>query len=209
MLTVVGLGNPGDAYAKTRHNAGFMLLDSIVDGRFDNSVKFPITGLDISRRFLGAKPRFKKSNGPFLSIETEIDAIRCCFVKPITFMNDSGRALTSLRSRGIFRDINELLIVVDDVDLDVGHIRLRSKGAAGSHNGLKSVVQHLGTDEFNRLRIGVGPRPPGSEMIEFVLGSFKPDELPALHTSLAQSFSVVEAWITGGFEKANTVISQV
>ena len=209
MLTVVGLGNPGTAYQKTRHNVGFMLLDGIIEGRFIIRVSFPIRGLNLSRRFFGSKLGFKKSNGPFMSIEAEIDGHRFCFVKPTTFMNDSGRALTSLISRGVFRDIAELLIVVDDVDLDLGSVRLRQKGSAGGHKGLKSIIQHLGTEEFARLRIGIGPRPSGSDMIEFVLGTFREEERTVLYTALEKSASIVEAWITGGYEKAHTLVSQM
>ncbi len=209
MLAVIGLGNPGASYEKTRHNVGFMLLDGILEGRFIDTVSFPPKGFDVSRRFFRSKAAFKKSRGPFVIIEAEIEGKRFCLIKPTTFMNESGRTLTSLRTRGIIKDVSELLVVVDDIELDVGRIRLRAKGSAGGHNGLKSVINHLGTDEFSRLRIGVGPRPIGDEMVDYVLSVFKPEELGKINTSLEKAACVIEAWITGGFERAQNVLARL
>ena len=130
-------------------------------------------------------------------------------VKTTTFMNESGKAVTSLKTRGIIKDHSEFLVVVDDVDLDVGSIRLREKGSAGGHNGLKSIINNLGTDKFLRLRIGVGPRPDGSEIIDYVLSSFRPDESELFEESLLKASGIIEAWITGGYVSAQNKVSRI
>ena len=209
MLTVVGLGNPGASYAKTRHNVGYMLLDGLLDGTIPGSFHFPLGKLSFTRRFFGARASFKKTRGPFVSIEAELDGVGCRFIKPSTFMNESGKALTSLRTRGMVKDNSELLVVLDDIDLDVGRIRFRSKGSAGGHNGLKSIIQHLGSDEFARIRIGIGPKPDSGETIDHVLGVFTKDELSILHISLGKAAQIVEAWIQGGVPTAQNVFSRL
>lgn len=207
MLTVVGLGNPGAAYDKTRHNVGFMLIDRILENRIISNMSFPPRGLDFSRRFFASRAKFKKTSRLFLSIRGEIEGKSFYMVKPTTFMNESGKALTSLKTRGIFKDLSEVLVIVDDVDLVAGRIRLRPGGSAGGHNGLKSIINHLGTDEFARLRIGIGPRPNGDEIVEYVLGTFKPEEKKIINTTLEKAAHVVGAFITGGYENALTVFS--
>lgn len=209
MLTVVGLGNPGASYAKTRHNVGFMLLDGLLDGTIPGSFHFPLGKLSFTRRFFGARASFKKNRGPFISIEAELGGANCRFIKPSTFMNESGKALTSLRTRGMVKDNSELLVVLDDIDLDVGRIRFRSKGSAGGHNGLKSIIQHLGSDEFARIRIGIGPKPDSGETVDHVLGVFTKDELSILHISLGKAVQIVEAWIQGGVPTAQNVFSRL
>ena len=209
MLTIVGLGNPGSAYKKTRHNAGFMLLDGIVEGRFIGGAVFQKSGLDIVRNFFGSRNKFKKTPGPFVAINGELSGKRFLLVKPTTFMNESGKAVASFITRGIVKDHSEFLVVVDDVDLDVGSIRLREKGSTGGHNGLKSIINNLGTNEFLRLRIGVGPRPDGSEMIDYVLSSLRPEERELFEESLSKASEVIEAWITDGYESAQNKISRL
>ncbi len=209
MLTVVGLGNLGQAYKKTKHNAGFMLLDGIVEGRFIKSAKFSRSGLGIIKSFFGSRGKFRKTTGPFIKIEGELSGKHFVLVKPTTYMNESGKAFSSLITRGIVKNLSELLVVVDDVDLVVGRIRLREKGSAGGHNGLKSIISHLGTNEFSRLRIGVGPRPEGSEMVNYVLDTFHHEEFELFGESLSNASEVVEAWISGGYDRAYNIISIV
>jgi len=206
LLTIIGLGNPGKTYEKTRHNAGFILLDGIMEGRFIEELKFHQTGLDNIKSFFGTRRKFKKTSGPFKSIAGELSGKRVLFVKPTTYMNESGRAFVSLKTRGIIKDISEVLVVVDDVDFDLGTIKLRQSGSAGGHNGLKSIINHLGTNKFLRLRIGVGPRPNGSEMVDYVLSAFRPEEYEIFEKSLHTAAKVVEAWIKGGFAGAQNVL---
>ena len=208
MLTVVGLGNPGAAYKKTRHNAGFMLLEGIADNRYMKTASFGSGKLSRIRAFLRTGRAFKRSSGPYWSLEGELGGKRFLLVKPETFMNESGRALKSLVTRGIIRDLSELLVVVDDVDCAVGSLRLRSKGSAGGHNGLKSIIADIGTEEFARLRIGVGPRPNGSDMVEYVLSSFMPEDRVPLERSLEHAAVVVETWIMDGYDCAQQSLDQ-
>ena len=206
MLTIIGMGNPGEAYKKTRHNAGFMLLDGILESRFIEGVVFHQTGLESIKSFFSTKRKFKKTSGPFVNIAGELSGKRFLLVKPTTYMNESGRAFASLKTRNIIKDLSEVLVVIDDVDLNVGTVRLRQSGSAGGHNGLKSIINHLGNDEFSRLRIGVGPRPNGSEMVDYVLSVFRPEEYEIFKKSLYTAAKVVEAWIKGGFASAQNIL---
>jgi PTH1 family peptidyl-tRNA hydrolase len=208
LLTIVGLGNPGASYKNSRHNVGFVLVDSIAEGTFLSDATFKPGSYRVLRRILGRKRVFEATAGPYVRVEGKLGGKRFLLVKPTTFMNESGRALSYLTHRGIVKDLSEVLIVVDDVDLDIGRIRLRARGSAGGHNGLKSIIKNLGTEEFARLKIGIGPRPDGADLVEYVLGKFQPEEREIIDRSLGLASTVVEAWITGGFEKARKMISQ-
>ena len=209
MLAVVGLGNPGAAYRNTRHNAGFMLLDSMVEGKYEGRISFRRSASETIKNFFGMRISFRKSSGIYSSVEGEIEGNKVLFVKPNTFMNESGKALTSLRTKGVIRDLSELLVVVDDVDLEIGSFRIRSKGSAGGHNGLKSIIASLGTEDFARLRIGVGPRPLGSDMVTYVLEVFRSQEREIIDNTFKKASMCIEAWITGGIENAHAEITNV
>jgi len=209
LLAVVGLGNPGAGYKNSRHNAGYMLLDGIVEGRFFTDAVIQKSRRRGIRRLLSPKGLFNKSSGPYVSTEGECDGQRFLLVKPTTFMNESGKALSYLVRRGIVKDLSEILIAVDDINLNLGRIRLREKGSAGGQKGLKSIISYLGTEEFARLRIGIGPCPGGVDLKKYVLSSFRPDEKEILKTSLEVSSKVVEAWIKDGFEGAQKMIAQL
>ena len=131
---IVGLGNPGEKYIETKHNVGFMLVDKICK---DLDLKFTadkIFQADIASTFLNGEKVY--------------------FVKPTTFMNESGKAVQALLAYyGL--DIEDLLVIYDDLDMEVGKIRLRSKGSAGGHNGIKSIIKHIGSQEFKRIKIGL------------------------------------------------------
>ena len=200
---MVGLGNPGDAYRNTRHNAGFMVLDGMSQGKLGGEAEYRPTA-----RRAGRSGVFGKTSGLYLSAEGEISGIPFLLVKPTTFMNESGRAITSLLTRGIVKNNSELLVVVDDVDLEVGRVRMRERGSAGTHNGLKSIFGALGSGDFQRVRIGVGPRPDGAEMVDYVLGTFRPDEYEPLSDSLVLAAKCVEAWVAGGMERARVELSK-
>jgi len=205
----VGLGNPGAGYRKTRHNAGFMLLDGMVEGRFGRGIEIRRGAVESVKNFFGIRQKFHKGSGLYTDLEVEIKGTDILLVKPNTFMNESGKALTSLRTGGRLKELADLLVIMDDVDLEIGRLRIRQKGSAGGHNGMKSIIDALGTDEFSRLRIGVGPRPSGSDMVEYVLGTFRPDEWDEFTRSLENAAEVVEAWVDGGFDQAQNELKKL
>jgi len=153
---VVGLGNPGAEYLFTRHNVGFLILDAWADED-------------------GAKFRDERSR--YSHVATLESGER--LVKPMTFMNESGKAVASW-IEWLKLTVADLLVVVDDVALPMGQIRLRPDGSTGGHNGLKSLESHLGTDRYARLRCGVGAVPPGWALDRWVLSRFHPEEEEAL-----------------------------
>jgi PTH1 family peptidyl-tRNA hydrolase len=178
----VGLGNPGPEYEGTRHNAGFRLADRLV-ARWS---------LPPFRR----GDRARQTQGSWQGFPVTI-------LKPQTYMNRSGAAITPLRSLPGFDPSQHLLILVDDAALPVGRLRLRGAGSAGGHNGLKSIEGTLQRQDYARLRIGVGPPPPGSEgLSDFVLGNFTPEERQVLEELLDPMSEAVECWLEEGIEKA-------
>lgn len=181
MKMVVGLGNPGREYQHTRHNAGFDVLD------------------ELARRHGGSFRggfRFKAETA-----EIRIGGSGVLLVKPATYMNASGEAVGPLmRKRGIAT--TGLLVVVDDVDLELGRLRLRGQGSPGGHNGLKSVQAALGSDEYARVRVGVGRPKPQGEMVGHVLSRFAPDEKATVAELYGRAADAVEMWIVEGLVKA-------
>jgi len=153
--------------------------------------------------FGGGGP-FEESAGPYVRVEGEIGGKRFLLAKPTTYMNESGRAVLHMVCRGVVEDMSEILVVVDDVNIPLGRLRLRERGSSGGQKGLQSIIDRLGTDEFNRLRIGVGPAPAEGDLKDFVLSSPPPREMEILERSLRLASAVVEAWITGGFAEAQT-----
>ena len=163
MHLIVGLGNPGDEYTQTRHNLGFMLVDKLADH---------------------AGVRVKRRDCQSLVGSGLIENQRVTLVKPQTFMNLSGEAVSCLNSRPADADDNSLVVISDDLALPFGAIRLRERGGAGGHNGLKSIIAALGTNEFIRLRIGIQPEHPISDARRFVLNGFTKDEKESLEDIL-------------------------
>ena len=209
MLVVVGLGNPGAAYKHTMHNAGFMLLDGIAGGAYPIGAEFARSGKRGLRRLFASRDGFGKTAGPYVAIEGTLAYKQFLMVKPATFMNESGKALAYLVRKAIVRELSELLVVVDDVNLDLGRIRLREKGSAGGQKGLASIIERLGSDDFPRLRLGIGPRPEGSDLRDHVLSGMRPEEREILDRSLLDASKVVGAWIEHGFDGAQREISQL
>ncbi len=165
---IVGLGNPGRQYEGTRHNVGFMLLDRLAamgGATFQSTPKW--------QSHLAKLP----GSGTIL-------------LKPQTFMNLSGRAIQQILSFHKWTP-EQMLVIYDDVALPLGTLRFREKGSAGGHNGIKSILQHLGNDAFPRLKIGIGGSQPG-EMVGHVLGKFSPDERPVLENTLATALEAVQ-----------------
>ena len=177
---IVGLGNPGGQYEKTRHNLGFMLVDELAR-QFNAQIK---------------RLECRALVGQFLFENRTIE-----LVKPQTFMNLSGESVGCLLKKET-RSAKNLVVITDDLALPFGKIRLRPKGSAGGHNGLKSLIEHLKTDEFIRLRIGIQPEHKISETKNFVLDNFSKTDLEALEKVLEQSAEAIRAVITDGVEKA-------
>lgn len=172
MWVVVGLGNPGREYAGTRHNIGFLVVD------------------ELARR---AGVRLRPGRGDFAAAEARLSGTKAWLVQPTTFMNRTGRALTQLRTTASFTP-EEMLAVVDDVALPFGRLRLRASGSAGGHNGLRSILEALGTTSFPRLRAGVGAPVGEMDLSDHVLGRFSKTEqaaLPDLLTRLADAVMLV------------------
>lgn len=178
---VVGLGNPGSKYAETRHNAGFRALDAYC-----------------------AKSGQKMDKMKFKSLigEGQLGAARVLFMKPQTFMNLSGEAV---RDAAAFYklDPSHILVLSDDISLDVGRIRVRAKGSAGGQNGLKNIIYHLNSDQFPRVKIGVGAKPhPGYDLADWVLSRFTADEQEAIDAAVARAMQAAEAIILSGAAQA-------
>ncbi len=181
MMLIAGLGNPGSRYRDTRHNLGFMVLDFMAE----------------EKRF-----GFKPGKGDYEYAETSSDTERILWVKPMTFMNNSGVALAEL-ARFYKIDADRILVVCDDVSLPLGKMRIRKDGGDGGHNGLKSVILHLNDDRFTRLRVGINhPDSRNYDLADFVLAKFFPEELPVLNKVIAAAADAVSDLITTGVEKA-------
>lgn len=178
---VVGLGNPGEKYAKTRHNVGFMAVDYM-------SEKF---GVKIN------KAKFKSLVG-----ECDIGGKRALFIKPQTFMNLSGEAVRE--AMDFYKIPSEnVLIIYDDVSLVPGKMRVRLKGSAGGHNGIKSIIEHLGTNEFPRIKIGVGSKPnPEYDLADWVLGTFEKKDMELVSACIENTPECTELIVGGNTNKA-------
>ncbi len=155
MYIIVGLGNPERKYDNTRHNVGFITIDKIAD-------KY---GIDIVER------KFKSVIGKGV-----IEGQKVVLVKPLTYMNLSGEAVREVVDYFKVDSETEVCIIYDDTSMDVGKIRIRKKGSAGGHNGIKSIIQHLGGDTFVRVKVGIGEKPPKFDLADYVLGHFTDDE---------------------------------
>lgn len=180
-LLIVGLGNPGPKYAGSRHNVGFMAVE------------------ELARRH---GMSFSTKQNEAQVARGQIESTRVIIAKPQTYMNDSGRSVGAL-SRFYKIPIERVLIVYDELDLPVGTIRLREKGSANGHNGIKSIIQHLGTQSFPRLRIGIDkPVVVGYSQVDWVLGRFTKDEQQVIEETLPRVVETVEAILTIGMDRA-------
>ncbi len=178
MYIIAGLGNPTKEYDKTRHNAGFAVIDKLAD-------TYNIS-MDIKKH--------KAICGKGV-----IAGQKVVLVKPQTYMNLSGESIREVVD--FYKvDIENVLVVFDDISLDVGKLRLRPKGSAGGHNGIKSIISHLGTDQFKRIKFGVGDKPRGYDLADWVLGRFPKDQADAVEEGLENACKAVETIILEGIE---------
>ena len=185
MKVILGLGNPGREYAATRHNVGWWLIDHLADvWRFDAW----------------------KKDGESRIANGAVGGVKVRLVKPQTYMNLSGQALKNYVRRPTWSASRDLLVVVDEVQIPVGRFRIRARGSAGGHNGLKSVEQALDSREYARLRIGVGPSEERKgiykDLADFVLSPFARDEREDVLSLLPSLTATTETWLRDGVEKA-------
>ena len=178
MKVIVGLGNPGRKYSDTRHNIGFRVLE------------------EIARR-----SSVEKEESRFDAIigHIRIGGEKVFLVKPLTYMNLSGKAVQPLM-RWFKLDLSDLIVIYDDMDLPPGTLRLRAQGGSGGHKGMASIIERLGSQEFARIRIGIGR--PDNEAIDWVLGKFSPTEQKLMEEVIGQAAAAVECWVKQGIERA-------
>lgn len=184
MFIIVGLGNPSKEYEGTRHNVGFDVIDAIAD-TYHISVD-------------GKKNRAYVGKGI-------IEGHKVILAKPQTFMNLSGESVRGLVDYFKIDETAELLIIFDDVSLDVGQLRIRKKGSAGGHNGIKSIINHLGTQEFMRIKMGVGEKPKGYDLADYVLGHFSKADREIMEEGYREAVDAVAQIVQGDVEAAMNV----
>ena len=180
MKIIAGLGNPGTEYAQTKHNVGFMLVDALA-------------------AHLNA-PAWKED---FFSAITEVrvGGEKVFLVKPLTYMNNSGEALGPMLSY-YKMDTDDLIVVHDDMDIPAGMVRIRRKGSSGGHNGIKSILAHVGSEDFARVRIGIGRPPAGWTVINHVLAPFSSEDAPKIRAAIDYLLPAVECIVTDGVDLA-------
>lgn len=181
---IVGLGNPGDKYVETKHNVGFMLVDQLAKSLNLTFSHDKIFQADVTSTFIDGE-----------------DGEKVFLVKPTTFMNESGKAVHALLTYyGL--DVEDLVVIYDDLDMEVGKIRLRAKGSAGGHNGIKSIINHIGTQTFNRIKIGIGRPKHGMSVVHHVLGKFDQDDYATILLAIDKSEEALRFYLKDGqFEK--------
>ena len=181
MYIITGLGNPTKKYENTRHNMGFDVVDKLAG-------KYGI--------------KMKRSRFTALAGKGEIGGEPVLLVKPQTFMNLSGEAVGRILKYYKADAAKELIVIYDDTDLDVGKIRIKARGSAGGHNGMKSIIAHLSSEEFVRIRIGIGKRAENAEMVDFVLGRFDGAERKEIEEAQERAVLAVEEILKNGVDRA-------
>ena len=180
MFLIVGLGNPGVEYAATRHNIGFDMITYLSD-----KYNIPVNSRE----------------GKALVGKGILAGEKVMLAQPQTYMNLSGESVWALMDYYKI-DIEDLLVIYDDISLDVGQIRMRGKGSAGGHNGIKSIIQHTGTQEFARIKIGVGQKPEGGDLVKHVLGRFSREEDGMFRDVFALAEEGLLAWLQEDMKSA-------
>ena len=191
MYIIVGLGNPTKEYDNTRHNIGFAAIDMLAD-------KYGINVTEVKHKALLGKG--------------VINGNKVILVKPMTYMNLSGEAVRSVVDYYKVDEAEELIVIYDDISLDVGQLRVRKKGSAGGHNGIKNIIAHLGHDVFQRIKIGVGEKPKGYDLADYVLGHFSKEDLTTLKEGMDRVDGAVNLMLQGHIDEAmnryNTKVSR-
>lgn len=180
MKLIVGLGNPGMQYAATRHNIGFEVIDSIAE----------------TYNIQIVKNKYKALIG-----EGTIAGEKVILMKPQTYMNLSGEAVKACMD---FHKISpkDLIVAYDDISLELGQLRLRASGSAGGHNGIKNIIAQIGTQEFPRVKFGVGEKPAGWDLANYVLGRFSEEEMKVIGPRIGDAVKAIETIVDSGIEKA-------
>lgn len=181
MYLIVGLGNPGKDYEKTRHNVGFDTIDELVE----------------EYRIVQSGEKFKAMYGKGM-----IGSEKVILMKPLTFMNLSGEAVRAFVDYFKIDVKEELIVVYDDIDLEPGNVRIRAKGSAGGHNGMKNIVKMLGTQEFTRVRIGVGAKPKGWDLADHVLSRFSKEDRQLIDEAVDHSCKAIRCIVEEGVDAA-------
>lgn len=184
MFIIVGLGNPGKEYENTRHNAGFNSLD-VLAGKYNISIR------EAEHKALVGKGY--------------IEGQKVILVKPQTYMNNSGEAVREITDYYKVDPESELIVLYDDISLPVGTLRIRDKGSAGGHNGIKSLIQHLGTQVFLRIKVGVGDKIPEMDLVNHVLGHFNKDDAEVMKESFTKAAQATVLMLGGDIEKAMNI----
>lgn len=182
MKLIVGLGNPTKEYEQTRHNVGFMVMDRLAD----------VMNVSISSsKFKGEYVKFKYKGEDVI------------LLKPMTYMNNSGESVIQVMK--YFKiDVNDVLVIYDDMDMPVGKLRLRESGSAGGHNGVKSLIAHIGTQQFKRIRVGIDKH-PRIKVIDYVLGHFQKDERPLIDEGIENAVKAIETHLEKGLDRKSVV----
>lgn len=181
MFLIVGLGNPGRQYEHTRHNVGFDVMDAIAE-------KYNISISEKKHRALCGKG--------------VINGVKVVLAKPQTFMNLSGESVESLLSYYKLDPEEEMLVIYDDISLAPGNLRIRKKGSAGGHNGIKNIIAQTGTQNFLRIKVGVGEKPKGWDLADYVLGRFDEDERAAVEEAIGHAVLAAELMLQGEVDAA-------
>ena len=184
MFVIVGLGNPTAQYEGTRHNAGFDVIDVLAE-KYNISVD--------ARKFCG---------------KGVIAGQKVLLVKPQTYMNLSGESVGGIVNYYKIDPESDLLVIYDDISLDVGQLRIRKKGSAGGHNGIKSIIAHLGTTVFPRIKVGVGEKPKNYDLADYVLGHFSKQERELMEEGYEHASDAVEQIVQGEIEAAMNVFNK-
>lgn len=186
MKCIIGLGNPGRKYAKTRHNIGFMVIDELLNRHQSELSKEKYNGMYTTEFIQGEK---------------------VAFLQPQTFMNRSGECIKPFMDYYKI-NIEDILVIYDDLDLPIGKIRLRQKGGHGGHNGLRSTIDHLGTRDFKRLRVGIGRPTSPMSIVDYVLGQFSKDQQESAVLSIKRGADACEEWFKNDFMNVMNTFNQ-